>query len=100
MRTYDKKSHAVDDTMLRKTITIFQGDYDIIKQYANSVNQSFSEAIRTLSVKQIQQQENEDLLSFLNNNCKFIDECEQKEIDSKNLDYTNLNGFVDRKSVV
>ena len=80
--------------MLRKTITIFQGDYDIIKQYAYSVNQSFSEAIRTLSVKQIQQQENEDLLSFLNNNCKFIDEYEQKEIDSKNLDYTNLNGFV------
>ena len=54
------------DTMVRKTITIFNEDYEFIKKYANSINKSVSEVMRVFTIKQIEEEQNQNLLDFLN----------------------------------
>ena len=81
-----------ENIMLRKSITIFKDDYDFIKQYANSINKSVSEVMRALTIKQIKEEQNQELLSFLNNNCSFVSREEQEEFDKMDVDFENISG--------
>lgn len=77
---------------LRKNITISKKDYETIKSYIGKTGQSFSEFLSLTAIKQIEKQEQMDLLTYLNNNCSFVSKKEQKEIDSLNIDYSNTEG--------
>lgn len=77
---------------LRKNITISKKDYETIKSYIRKTGQSFSEFLSFTAIKQIEKQEQMDLLTYLNNNCSFVSKKEQKEIDSLNIDYSNTEG--------
>ena len=80
------------DTMVRKTITIFNEDYEFIKKYANSINKSVSEVMRVFTIKQIEEEQNQNLLDFLNNNCTFVSQEEQFEFDKMNIDFDDVKG--------
>ena len=80
------------DTMVRKTITIFNEDYEFIKKYANSINKSVSEVMRVFTIKQIEEEQNQNLLDFLNNNCTFVSRDEQAEFDKMDIDFDDISG--------
>lgn len=80
------------DTMVRKTITIFNEDYEFIKKYANSINKSVSEVMRVFTIKQIEEEQNQNLLDFLNNNCIFVSQDEQEDFDKMNIDFDDISG--------
>ena len=80
------------DTMVRKTITIFNNDYEFIKKYANSINKSVSEVMRVFTIKQIEEEQNQNLLDFLNNNCTFVSQDEQEDFDKMNIDFDDISG--------
>ncbi len=80
------------DTMVRKTITIFNEDYEFIKKYANSINKSVSEVMRVFTIKQIEEEQNQNLLDFLNNNCTFVSQEEQADFDKMNIDFDDISG--------
>lgn len=80
------------DTMVRKTITIFNNDYEFIKKYANSINKSVSEVMRVFTIKQIEEEQNQNLLDFLNNNCTFVSRDEQADFDKMNIDFDDISG--------
>ena len=80
------------DTMVRKTITIFNEDYEFIKKYANSINKSVSEVMRVFTIKQIEEEQNQNLLDFLNNNCTFVSQDEQEDFDKMNIDFDDVKG--------
>ena len=80
------------DTMVRKTITIFNNDYEFIKKYANSINKSVSEVMRVFTIKQIEEEQNQNLLDFLNNNCAFVSRDEQADFDKMNIDFDDISG--------
>lgn len=80
------------DTMVRKTITIFNDDYEFIKKYANSINKSVSEVMRVFTIKQIEEEQNQNLLDFLNNNCTFVSQDEQEDFDKMNIDFDDISG--------
>jgi len=80
------------DTMVRKTITIFNEDYEFIKKYANSINKSVSEVMRVFTIKQIEEEQNQNLLDFLNNNCTFVSQDEQEDFDKMNIDFDDISG--------
>ena len=80
------------DTMVRKTITIFNEDYEFIKKYANSINKSVSEVMRVFTIKQIEEEQNQSLLDFLNNNCTFVSQDEQEDFDKMNIDFDDISG--------
>ena len=80
------------NTMVRKTITIFNEDYEFIKKYANSINKSVSEVMRVFTIKQIEEEQNQNLLDFLNNNCTFVSQDEQEDFDKMNIDFDDISG--------
>ena len=80
------------DTMVRKTITIFNEDYEFIKKYANSINKSVSEVMRVFTIKQIEEEQNQNLLDFLNNNCTFVSQEEQADFDKMDIDFDDISG--------
>lgn len=80
------------DTMVRKTITIFNEDYEFIKKYANSINKSVSEVMRVFTIKQIEEEQNQNLLDFLNNNCTFVSQDEQADFDKMDIDFDDISG--------
>lgn len=77
---------------VRKNITIEENKLDIINDYINKNNLSFSQFISDVSISYITNQENLDLLNFMNSNVSYIDDAEQKEIDALNIDYSDTNG--------
>ena len=80
------------DTMVRKTITIFNEDYEFIKKYANSINKSVSEVMRVFTIKQIEEEQNQNLLDFLNNNCTFVSQDEQADFDKMDIHFDAIGG--------
>ena len=71
------------DIMIRKTITIFNDDYEFIKKYANSVNKSVSEVMRVFTIRQIEEEQNK---------CTFVSQEEQSEFDKMNIDFDDVKG--------
>lgn len=67
---------------LRKNITLSQEENDIIQEFCKKIGKSFSEVMRTATLKYIEETEKQDLATFLKNNCEYVDENEQKEIEN------------------
>jgi hypothetical protein len=77
---------------IRKNITLPVTAYEVISDYAKKSGMSFSEFLRETAMKAIVQSENLSLLEYLNANCTYVDEQEQKEIEALNLDFENFDG--------
>ena len=77
---------------IRKNITIKEDAYKIINDYAKQKGISFSEMLWKSAIQKINKSEEMDLLSFMQENCKYVTEEEQKEIDDMNIDFSDCSG--------
>ena len=77
---------------LRKNILINSDDFNRVNIYAKKVGISFSEIVRTATLKYVEEQENLDLAAFLRANCPSVPENEEYEIIEalNNLDEDDL----------
>ena len=77
--------------IVRKNITLKQEDYDLISNFILKKGYNFSEFLRETALKRIKQEEI-SLLDFLNSNISLLSKEEQLEIDSKNIDFSDISG--------
>ena len=77
---------------IRKNITMKTEDINTINDYLIKTNENFSNFLVKAALKYISDQENMELLEFLNNNCEYVSKSEQKYLDSMNIDYSDING--------
>lgn len=68
-------------TALRKNITISADENRIITDFCQKVGKSFSEVLRTATLKYIEAEEKKDLAKFLETNCKYVCAEEQEEFN-------------------
>lgn len=80
------------DKYVRKNITMKAQDINTINDYLIKTNETFSSFLVKAALKYIDDQENMDLLEFLNNNCKYVSKAEQKDIDLMNIDFSDTKG--------
>ncbi|MGL4645810.1 MAG: hypothetical protein ACRDAG_08450 [Cetobacterium somerae] len=64
----------------RINIMFNKDDLVQIKDFCKKKGVSFSEFARKTLIKEIKEQEKMDLLKFINENCGFVEEDEEKEI--------------------
>ncbi|MGL5780753.1 hypothetical protein [Cetobacterium sp.] len=64
----------------RINIMFSKKDLIEIKDYCKKKGVSFSEFARKTLIKEIKEQEEMDLLKFINENCGFVEKDEEKEI--------------------
>ncbi|MGL4997935.1 MAG: hypothetical protein ACRDAS_04715 [Cetobacterium sp.] len=74
----------------RINIMFSKKDLIEIKDFCKKKGVSFSEFARKTLIKEVKEQEEMDLLKFINENCAFVQEDEEKEILNfmKNYDET------------
>ena len=77
---------------IRKNITLKQEDYDLISNFILKKGYNSPEFLRETALKRIKQEEEISLLDFLNSNISLLSKEEQLEIDSKNIDFSDING--------
>ena len=77
---------------VRKNITLPVSVYETINDYAKKCGMSFSEFLRDAALKAIEQNEELNLLEYINANCTYVDKKEQEEIESLNLDFDEFAG--------
>ena len=77
---------------IRKNITLPVSVYETINDYAKKCGMSFSEFLRDAALKAIAQNEELNLLEYINSNCIYVDNGEQEEIESLNLDFDEFTG--------
>lgn len=77
---------------IRKNITLKQEDYDLISNFIFKKGYNFSEFLRETALERIKQEEEISLLDFLNSNISLLSKEEQLEIDSKNIDFSDISG--------
>ena len=78
--------------IIRKNITLKQEDYDLISNFILKNGYNFSEFLRETALKRIKQEQEISLLDFLNSNISLLSKEEQLEIDSKNIDFSDISG--------
>lgn len=77
---------------VRKNITLPVSTYETINEYAKKCGMSFSEFLRDTALKAIVKSEEMSLLDYINKNCAYMDNQEQEEIESLNIDFNDLTG--------
>ena len=78
--------------IVRKNITLKQEDYDLISNFILKKGYNFSEFLIETALKRIKQEQEISLLDFLNSNISLLSKEEQLEIDSKNIDFSDISG--------
>lgn len=71
---------------VRKNITLTKKQADEIERFTRLNGITVSEFLRNTAIKEIRRINNLDLLSYLKENCNYVSDEEQKEIDKLNLD--------------
>lgn len=77
---------------IRKNITLKQEDYDLILNFVLKKGYNFSEFLRETALKRIRQEEEISLLEFINSNVSYLSKEEQADIESKNIDFSDISG--------
>lgn len=80
---------------IRKNITLPEQAYITINNYAKQCGLSFSEFLRKTALNAIEKENEMSLLEYLNTHCDFVDEQEQKEFESLNIDFKNFQSEKD-----
>lgn len=71
---------------VRKNITLSKEQAEEIERFARLNDISVSEFLRNTALKEIRRMNNLDLLDYLIENCDYVSDDEQKEIDKVNLE--------------
>lgn len=71
---------------VRKNITLTKKQADEIERFTRLNGISVSEFLRNTAIKEIRRINNLDLLNYLKENCDYVSNEEQKEINKLNLD--------------
>lgn len=71
---------------VRKNITLTKKQADEIERFTRLNGISVSEFLRNTAIKEIRRINNLDLLNYLKENCDYVSDEEQKEINKLNLD--------------
>lgn len=71
---------------VRKNITLSKEQAEEIERFARLNDISVSEFLRNTALKEIRRMNNLDLLDYLIENCDYVSDDEQKEIDKANLE--------------
>ncbi|UWD34065.1 plasmid mobilization protein [Mesomycoplasma molare] len=79
--TYKKMKGMKSKMTVRKTITLSEEDYDLIKINAQERGQSFSEFLRESTLIRIREDDKLDLAQYLEKYIGPIDEEEEKEYE-------------------
>lgn len=77
---------------IRKNITLPAQMYKAINTYAQKQGVSFSEFLRESALETISKNEDLSLLEYLNTNCAYVDDNEQKEIKNLKLNFDDMSG--------
>ena len=77
---------------LRKNISMKIEDIDTINDYIQKTNDTFSNFLVKAALKYINDQDNLELLEFLNNNCEYVSDSEQNYLDSLDIVFSETNG--------
>lgn len=75
---------------VRKNITLDKDTYVDIYNFAKSKGMTFSGFLRKAAIEYIQTDENLNLQQYLEKHCDYVDEEEQKWIDSLNINWDEL----------
>lgn len=78
---------------VRKNITLTKKQADEIERFTRLNGISVSEFLRNTAIKEIRRINNLDLLSYLKENCDYVSDEEQKEINKLNLDNLKKEDF-------
>lgn len=77
---------------IRKNISLLKEDYNLILEYVQSNNYTFSGFLRDVAINYIKEKENINLLETINSQVSYVDAKEQEEIEKLNLDFSSLDG--------
>lgn len=77
---------------IRKNITLPAQMYKAINTYAQKQGVSFSEFLRESALETISKNKDLSLLEYLNKNCAYVDDNEQKEIKNLKLNFDDMSG--------
>ena len=74
----------------RINIVFNREDLIEIKDYCKKKGVSFSEFIRKTAIKEVREKEEIDILKYINENCGFVSEEEEKEITNFMSEYDEV----------
>ena len=69
-------------TLNRHNVLFYENEYQEIKDYCKKVGVSVSQFIREIAISKVREAEDRNLLEFINRNCGYVENEEQKEIEN------------------
>lgn len=76
---------------VRKNITLPENQNAVIERFVRNKGISFSEFLRIAAIEKIEREEKKELLEFLQENCEYVAEDEQKYFDNLGIDFSDTS---------
>lgn len=77
---------------ITKNITLNKDDYDILSRFAKSNGLTLSKFLVYNALTTVHSKETKRVSEFMHRNFCYVDDTEQKEIDSLNINFDDLTG--------
>ena len=82
---------GVSMNTVRKNITLPENQNAVIERFVRNKGISFSEFLRIAAIEKIEREEKKELLEFLQENCEYVAEDEQKYFDDLGIDFSDTS---------
>lgn len=82
---------GVSMNTVRKNITLSENQNAVIERFVRNKGISFSEFLRIAAIEKIEREEKKELLEFLQENCEYVAEDEQKYFDNLGIDFSDTS---------
>ncbi|KXA09495.1 hypothetical protein HMPREF3217_00842 [Finegoldia magna] len=82
---------GVSMNTVRKNITLPENQNAVIERFVRNKGISFSEFLRIAAIEKIEREEKKELLEFLQENCEYVAEDEQKYFDNLGIDFSDTS---------
>lgn len=76
---------------VRKNITLPENQNAVIERFVRNKGISFSEFLRIAAIEKIEREEKKELLEFLQENCEYVAEDEQKYFGNLGIDFSDTS---------
>ena len=76
---------------VRKNITLPENQNAVIGRFVRNKGISLSEFLRIAAIEKIEREEKKELLEFLQENCEYVAEDEQKYFDNLGIDFSDTS---------
>ena len=76
---------------VRKNITLPENQNAVIERFVRNKGISFSEFLRIAAIEKIEREVKKELLEFLQENCEYVAEDEQKYFDDLGIDFSDTS---------